>query len=93
MEPKSDRTERNNPTITSINGPVVKITGAAGLSMNELVVIGSEKLLGEVVELYRDGATVQVFEDTTGLKPETPVSGPGAAAFCGTGPGYDRPHF
>ncbi len=87
MEPKSDRTERNNPTITSINGPVVKITGAADLSMNELVVIGSEKLLGEVVELYRDGATVQVFEDTTGLKPKTPVLGLGLPLFVELGPG------
>ena len=73
--------------ITSINGPVVKITGAAGLSMNELVAVGPEKLLGEVVELYRDGATVQVFEDTTGLKPTAPVQGLGLPLFVELGPG------
>jgi V/A-type H+-transporting ATPase subunit A len=73
--------------ITSINGPVVKITGAAALSMNELVAVGLEKLLGEVVELYRDGATVQVFEDTTGLKPTAPVQGLGLPLFVELGPG------
>lgn len=87
MEPTSDRTERNTPTITSINGPVVKIIGAAGLSMNELVVIGSDNLLGEVVELYRDEATVQVFEDTTGIKPKAQVLGLGLPLFVELGPG------
>ena len=86
MKATSDRTEQN-PTITSINGPVVKITGTSGLSMNELVVVGPEKLLGEVVELYRNGATVQVFEDTTGLKPHAPVLGLGLPLFVELGPG------
>ncbi|MGD9972401.1 MAG: hypothetical protein AB7S77_05015, partial [Desulfatirhabdiaceae bacterium] len=71
MEPKSDRNS-HNAVILAVNGPVVKIAGADDLSMNELVVIGSEKLLGEVVALYGEGATVQVFEDTTGLKPGAP---------------------
>jgi V/A-type H+/Na+-transporting ATPase subunit A len=74
-------------TVTAINGPVVKVKGAAGISMNELVVIGPEKLLGEVVELYRDGATVQIYEDTTGLKPGTPVFGQGLPLFVELGPG------
>jgi V/A-type H+-transporting ATPase subunit A len=73
--------------IISINGPVVKIAGAAGLSMNELVVIGSEKLLGEVVELTGERATVQVFEDTTGVKPKSRVQGLGLPLFVELGPG------
>jgi V/A-type H+/Na+-transporting ATPase subunit A len=86
LGPRANGTEQN-ATVTAINGPVVKVKGAAGLSMNELVVIGPEKLLGEVVELYRGGATVQVYEDTTGLKPGTAVCGQGLPLFVELGPG------
>lgn len=86
MEPRADKTN-GSATVTAINGPVVKVKGATGLSMNEMVVIGKEKLLGEVVELYRDGATVQVYEDTTGLRPGAPVFGQGLPLFVELGPG------
>lgn len=77
----------NNARITSINGPVIKVRDASRLSMNETVVVGEEKLLGEVVELFEDIATVQVYEDTTGLKPGTPVRGLGLPLFVELGPG------
>jgi len=86
VEPKPDR-KSHNAVILAVNGPVVKIAGAYDLSMNELVVVGSEKLLGEVVSLYGEGATVQVFEDTTGLKPGAPVWGLGLPLFVELGPG------
>jgi len=86
VEPKPVGNEPS-PVITAINGPVVKIAHAAGLSMNELVAVGPDRLLGEVVELYQEGATIQVFEDTTGLKPHAPVAGLGLPLFVELGPG------
>lgn len=55
--------------------------------MNELVLIGEEKLPGEVVELHQDRATIQVYEDTTGLKPGAPVYGQELPLFVELGPG------
>lgn len=77
----------SNAGVVAINGPVIKVRGALGLSMNEMVVVGEEKLLGEVVELVQDIATVQVYEDTTGLKPGTPVQGLRLPLFVELGPG------
>ncbi len=74
-------------TITAINGPVVRVKDAYGISMHELVMIGPERLVGEVVELYEDRATIQVYEDTVGLKPGTPVVGQGLPLFAELGPG------
>lgn len=73
--------------ITEINGPVIKVKEASQLAMNELVVIGEERLLGEVVELYGEKAIIQVFEDTTGLKPGISVFGQGMPLFVELGPG------
>jgi predicted regulator of Ras-like GTPase activity (Roadblock/LC7/MglB family) len=73
--------------ITAINGPVIKVGNAAAFSMNELVLIGPEKLLGEVVRLERDQATIQVYEDTTGLQPGLSVHGQGLPLYVELGPG------
>lgn len=85
MELQERRTDR--AVVSAINGPVLKVREALGLSMNEMVVIGEERLLGEVVELYRDGATIQVYEDTTGLQPGIFVYGQGLPLFVELGPG------
>jgi len=85
LEPKENQAE--TAVVSAINGPVIKVKAASALSMNELVVIGEEKLLGEVVELYQDGATIQVYEDTTGLEPGTLVHGQGLPLFVELGPG------
>ncbi len=73
--------------INEINGPVVKAVNARGFSMSEMVMIGEEKLVGEVIELYEDRATIQVFEDTTGLKPGTYIYGQALPLFVELGPG------
>ena len=73
--------------ITAINGPVIKVGNAAAFSMNELVLIGPEKLLGEVVRLFEDQATIQVYEDTTGLQPGLSVHGQGLPLYVELGPG------
>ena len=59
-------------TIHGINGPVVKVTGGKGLAMMDMVSVGEEGLIGEVVSVDRSATTVQVYEDTAGLKPGGP---------------------
>ena len=54
-------------TIHGINGPVVKVTGGKGLAMMDMVSVGEEGLIGEVVSVDRSATTVQVYEDTAGL--------------------------
>lgn len=81
------RSQPEAAVITTVNGPVVKVKGASALSMNEMVLIGEEKLVGEVVELFRNGATIQVYEDTTGLAPGALVHGQGLPLFVELGPG------
>ncbi len=73
--------------IISINGPVIKAKGDGDLAMHDIVHISDEKILGEVIKLTGDIATIQVYEGTTGLKigqdvigeeePLTLVLGPG----------------
>lgn len=55
--------------IYGINGPVVYIKGNTGFKMAEMVYVGKEKLVGEVIGLDKDRTTIQVFEETTGIKP------------------------
>ena len=70
-----------------ISGPVVKASGGRGLSMYEVVEVGGERLIGEVIELVGETATIQVYEDTSGLRPGEPVAGQGAPLSVEIGPG------
>ncbi|MDU1317012.1 MAG: V-type ATP synthase subunit A, partial [Anaerococcus hydrogenalis] len=56
------------PTIKSINGPVIQARNASSLKIREMVTVGDLKLIGEVVSIDGDLATLQVYEDTSGLK-------------------------
>lgn len=73
--------------INWISGPVVKVSQAGKLHLNEMVEVGPEKLIGEVIELEENTATIQVYEDTTGLKPGMPVSSKGLPLYVELGPG------
>ena len=55
--------------IYSINGPVVTVRGKTGFSMMEMVYVGKARLVGEVIRLSEDAATIQVYEETGGLAP------------------------
>lgn len=57
-----------NPRIKTINGPVVIADNARKLTVREMVSVGDLKLIGEVISLEGDEATIQVYEDTSGLK-------------------------
>ncbi|GAK55007.1 V-type ATP synthase alpha chain 2 [Candidatus Vecturithrix granuli] len=70
-----------------ISGPVIRADQVSGLSMMEQVEIGQERLIGEVLELDGDMATIQVYEDTVGIKPGVNVYGTGSLLFVELGPG------
>jgi V/A-type H+-transporting ATPase subunit A len=70
-----------------VSGPVLKASGGRHLSMYEVVEVGAERLVGEVIELNEEVATVQVYEDTSGVKPGDPIAGQGAPLSVEIGPG------
>lgn len=55
--------------IYGINGPVITVKGDVGFSMGEMVYAGEEKLIGEVISLTKEFTTIQVYEETSGMKP------------------------
>ena len=59
--------------IIRVAGPVVVAAGMKGAEMYEVVKVGEEKLIGEIIGLKDDQATIQVYEETTGIKPGEPV--------------------
>ncbi len=73
--------------ITRIAGSLVEADGMKGSKIYELVKVGDEKLLGEIIRLKKDVASVQVYEETTGLSPGEPVEGTGAPLSVELGPG------
>ena len=73
--------------IIKIAGPVVVAKEMKGSKMYEVVKVGEEKLIGEIIQLNGDKATIQVYEDTTGVKPGEPVLSTGAPLSIELGPG------
>ena len=74
-------------TIYSINGPVVTVKNADDFSMLEMVYVGKNKLLGEVISISHDYTTIQVYESTTGLIIGEPVQSTGEPISALLGPG------
>ena len=66
--------------IYGINGPVVSLEGDPGFQMNEMVYVGKENLVGEVIGLTSQKTTIQVYEETSGLKRER--LSPGRERLC-----------
>ena len=77
----------NINVIYGINGPVVTVKDTKIFSMMEMVYVGKDKLIGEVIEITDDKTTIQVYEETTGLKPGEPVEGTGGPMKVCLGPG------
>lgn len=73
--------------IFGINGPVVKVKGSSDFGMQEMVYVGDEELIGEVIGVEADATIVQVYEETTGLKLDEPVKGSGAPLSITLAPG------
>ena len=77
----------NNNVIYGINGPVVTVKNADCFEMMEMVHVGAQNLVGEVIGITDKLTTIQVYEETTGLKPGDPVTGTGAPMNVLLGPG------
>ena len=66
-----------NNTIYSINGPVVKAANTRDFSMLEMVYVGEKRLIGEVIGVTDKFTTIQVYENTAGLKIGEPIESTG----------------
>lgn len=73
--------------IYGINGPIIYLSGNTGFRMGEMVLVGEEKLVGEVIGLTKKKTTIQVYEETSGLKPGETVYSTGAPISVTLAPG------
>jgi len=73
--------------IVRITGPVVIADGMRGSEMYELARVGEEGLMGEIIGLTGDRATIQVYEETSGIRPGEKVEGTGKPLSVELGPG------
>ncbi len=76
-----------NDVIFGINGPVVTVKDTRSFSMMEMVYVGESRLVGEVIGITDKFTTIQVYEETTGLKLGDPIYGTGAPMNVLLGPG------
>lgn len=74
-------------TIYGINGPVIYLKGNTGFMMSEMVYVGKERLVGEVISLDKDLTTIQVYEETSGLRPGEIVEATGSPVSVTLAPG------
>lgn len=74
-------------TIYGINGPIVYVKGKTTFQMSEMVYVGNSKLVGEIISLNNDMTTIQVYEETSGMKPGEPVYSTGEQMSVTLGPG------
>lgn len=77
----------NQDVIYGINGPVVTVKNTKSFSMLEMVYVGNDNLVGEVIGINEKFTTIQVYEETTGLKPLEPVEKTGQPMTVTLGPG------
>ena len=70
-----------------ISGPVLRARSQDAFLLREAVTVGDQRLLGEVIRVARDEITVQVYEDTSGLRPGIVVEGSGRLLSVRLGPG------
>lgn len=73
--------------IAGINGPVLKIKGSKEFKMLEMVAAGQDRLIGEVIGIAENETIVQVYENTTGMKPGEPCVSREKPMSCLLGPG------
>ncbi|MGL4176569.1 MAG: V-type ATP synthase subunit A [Dermatophilaceae bacterium] len=87
--PATERTTPDAATgrVARVSGPLVEVRGLAGARLLDLVRVGEDRVSGEVIRVDGDLATVQVFEDTSGLRVDAPVESTGAPLSVELGPG------
>ena len=73
--------------IARVTGPLVRATGMSDAKLYEVVRVGAEKLMGEIIELHGDEAAIQVYEETAGIAPGDPVFRTGRTMSVALAPG------
>ena len=86
MSQATEAAVREDGTIKSVSGPVVQAVDL-GAKMNDVVYVGTEGLMGEVIEIEGNVTTIQVYEETSGVGPGEPVENTGEPLSVDLGPG------
>jgi V/A-type H+-transporting ATPase subunit A len=86
MSQATDTPTDEDGTIASVSGPVVEATDL-GARMNDVVYVGDEGLMGEVIEIEGNRTTIQVYEETSNVAPGEPVANTGEPLSVDLGPG------
>ena len=73
--------------ITRVSGPVVLADGLGGAGLYDVAEVGEAGLAGEIIRVDGSGATIQVYEENTGMKPGEPVLALGKPLSISLGPG------
>ncbi len=74
-------------TIKKVAGPLVIASGMRDANMSDVVRVSKQRLIGEIIEIHGDEASIQVYEETSGLGPGEPVESTGAPMSVELGPG------
>ncbi len=74
-------------TIKKVAGPLVVASGMRDANMFDVVRVSDKRLIGEIIEMHGDEASIQVYEETSGLGPGEPVESTGAPLSVDLGPG------
>ena len=77
----------SNGTIKKVAGPLVIAEGMRDANMFDVVRVSKERLIGEIIEIHGGDASIQVYEETSGLGPGEPVESTGAPLSVELGPG------
>ncbi len=76
-----------NGKVIKVSGPLVVAEGLADANMFDVVRVGRDRLIGEIIEMRGDQASIQVYEETAGLGPGDEVATTGAPLSVELGPG------
>ena len=87
FQPNEQNKEKQTGTIVKVAGPLIVATGLADVQMYDVVRVSEKRLIGEVIELRGDKASIQVYEETAGLGPGEPVYQTGEALSVELAPG------
>ena len=79
--------ERIAGKVKRVNGPVIEASGVGDALMMEMIYVGEQRLVGEIIKLNGTGAVIQVYEDTTGVAPGDNIYGSGESLSVSLGPG------
>lgn len=83
----------NQGTIVKVSGPLVIAEGMRNANMFDVVRVSGHRLIGEIIEMHGDKASIQVYEETSGLGPGEPVESTGAPLSVELGPGLIEKMF